>query len=313
LAGKISRGLVLAVPDSAVKEWIEGDECLPEARGPDFVRYYPPSPRGDQGLSPGCRAHPISAIEQNVNQYIPRANLFVVGAQKAGTTALSHFLAQHPAVCLAIGKEAHYFDAPDFPAATLRDTGHREYLESSFGHWTGQSFLCDATPIYLYLPECLPRISEYNKDARIIVLLRDPVERAYSHYRMMRVRGIESRGFLMALLLEPLRLWHARRDRSFESAIRSFSYLARGRYAEQLARVSAFFPPEQILVLEDRLMRTQHEESLSMVWRFLGLPSIEVRAETVFSLDDGSRPGFVERGVAKLMLFLAARLPLYAI
>lgn len=200
-------------------------------------------------------------------------NALIVGAQKAGTTALAAFLSEHADICVAPRKEVHLFDAPDF-------TDSREYCDaryaSAFPNFAGQRVVLEATPIYMFLPAALRRIRHYNPAMKLIALLRHPAERALSHYAMERSRGDEWLPPCVALACERARLWRARRDMSWDSAIRTHSYIARGYYSQQIADILACFPRGQLLLLRTDELRTRHEETLESVYRFLAVESPKI-------------------------------------
>lgn len=232
-------------------------------------------------------------------------DFMIIGAQKAGTTALSYFLAQHPGITMAAGKESHLFDSaayyPEISATELN-----KLYASYFDGAKPEDLWADATPIYLYLPYIVPALKRYNPRLKLIVLLRDPVERALSQYAMEKGRGSEYLPLGLALLLEPLRLWLARNDLTPSSSLRCHSYIDRGKYAEQLLRLSEYFPADQILVIESAQLKQDHHPVLERVYQFLGVASgIEVKPEQIFSGDySGVKEGF---GRVLIKKYLAAR------
>ena len=132
-------------------------------------------------------------------------NFVIAGAQKSGTTALATFLRGHPDICLTDEKEVHLFDDPDYSGAWTAKAIDERYA-AACGTYTGQVVVGEATPIYVYWPHIADELFRYNPRMRVIVLLRDPVERALSHHRMERSRGNEWLPLLPALLAEPLRV-----------------------------------------------------------------------------------------------------------
>jgi hypothetical protein len=214
----------------------------------------------------------------------PRVGFVVGGVQKAGTTALAGYLAEHPALRLPQRKEAHVFDRPDFdPDWTTADI---DRLYASLLPADAGDHLCgDATPIYVSHPLLVARIARYNPAMRWIVLLRDPVERALSHYHMERERGLERWPLWPALLLERWRLRGHAADWSRHSPLRRHSYLARGDYAAQLDVLLAHFPREQVLLLRSDALRRDPGATLAEVWAFLGVdaPAAPVAPREVFA------------------------------
>lgn len=205
----------------------------------------------------------------------------IIGVQKAGTTALAEFVAEHPMIEIASNKEAHVFDAADFSEDWFNGEITKRY-EPLFTDAPGV-LRGEATPIYIYLPGVVGRLRRYNPGLKLIVLLRDPVERAYSHYRMEFARGNESLPFWLALLLERWRLHRDRHSLADSSAIRRNSYRDRGYYNRQLRHVLSEFKPEQLLVLRTEELRKQHEKTMRQVFSFLGVQHHEVKAREVFS------------------------------
>jgi Sulfotransferase domain len=208
----------------------------------------------------------------------------VVGAKRAGTSSLYRYLTTHPQVrpCVS-GKGTHYFDV-----AYRR--GWRWY-RSSFPLAAGGGITGEASPYYMFHPLAPSRIAAALPEARLIVVLRDPVERAWSHYHNERRLRAEPLGFEDAIAAEPERLaGEAERmaaDPGYHSfAWRHFSYLARGRYAEQLERLYDLFPPGQVLVVQSELLRDDPDRALEPVWRFLGLAPFTVRERFAIKPND---------------------------
>jgi hypothetical protein len=198
----------------------------------------------------------------------PRVNFIIAGVQKGATTALYDYLADYPDVVLSGVKEVHFFDdeaqdwrAPDYGAYHARFDGH------------GQGPCGEATPIYLYWPNALERIRAYNPAMRLIVSLRDPVERAWSHWRMEYARGAELEPFAWCIRDGRQRLFDAGPfDAGPWGCHREFSYVERGFYGEQLERLFGLFPRDQVLILRAEDLRADPSTVLSRARRFLGLP-----------------------------------------
>lgn len=193
----------------------------------------------------------------------PCVSFIVAGAQKAGTTALYDYLAEDPAIAMARIKETHFFDdeARDWSPPDYGD--YHALFDAPDGRPCGE-----ATPIYLYWPRSLERIAAYNPAMRLIVLLRDPVERAWSHWRMEHFRGVEPLSFSEAI--------RGGRARLFESQPwgyhREFSYVERGFYGEQLERLFALFPRDQALILRSTDLQDHPARTLAQARAFIGAP-----------------------------------------
>jgi hypothetical protein len=197
-----------------------------------------------------------------------KVNCLIVGAQKSGTTALAAFLGEHSEICMAPAKELHVFDAPDY--REIPGFCDERYA-SAFPGYTGQPWIAEATPAYLYLPFVADRIHRYNPDMRLIAVLRNPVDRAISHYSMEVSRGFERLPLYAALALERPRLWWNAGNLAWTSSVRVHSYLDRGFYSRQLERLMERFSPAQILVLRMDDLLHRHVETLERVYAFLGV------------------------------------------
>ncbi len=226
--------------------------------------------------------------------YRPRLAFMIVGAQKSGTTALAQFLAAHPEIRMSPKKEVHLFDAQeysrDWTPADI-DARYRPYFaHCNFTGRAGKPILGEATPVYMFIPDIPAELRRYNPDLRLIVLLRDPVERAISHYYMEKGRGWECRPFWQALMLEPFRLLRDRDPRDPESAHRVQSYRARGLYSRQLRNLYLAFDPGRVLIVRSCDLLRGHDAELRRVFEFLGVcPDVRVPREIVFKGEPGRR------------------------
>jgi Sulfotransferase domain len=206
-------------------------------------------------------------------------NALIIGAQKAGTSSLYEYLTRHPAVARASTKEVHFFDLAyasgvgsyrhHFPTKTQVE---RQRAETGL-----EPVICEATPYYLFHPQVPYRVRGSLGDARLIVLLRDPVERAISHYEHSVALGAEDLPFAEAIEREPERLaGEADRLAADPCATsvphRYHSYLSRGVYADQLAVWLELFPREQLLILSSHDLFRDPAASMARVHEFLRLP-----------------------------------------
>jgi hypothetical protein len=182
----------------------------------------------------------------------------IIGAQKGGTSFLYYLLTRHPLVEPAARKELHFFDQPEH-----FDNGAEWYrrcfprLNSKDGQ---RSITGEATPYYLFDPPVANRMAEIVPQARLIALLRNPIDRAYSHYQMQVKRGTE--------------------PRTFEEAIEQqhSSYVSRGIYVDQLVRWFEVFSKEQMLILKSEDFFERPIETLKIVLTFLDLPDWQPEA-----------------------------------
>ena len=210
-------------------------------------------------------------VELRIRMGQPRAlpDAVILGAMKSGTSSLHHYLVQQRDVIEPLRKEVHYFDV-NF------ERGERWY-RAHFGRDSEPGLNLDSSPYYLFHPAVPRRLHDLLPDAKLIVLLRDPVRRAYSHYWHERDKGREILSFEDAIAAEAERLGNSEQRLADGTLERSrehqhFSYLARGRYAEQLDRWLAVFPREQLLVLKFEDLAREPLEVLNRTLDFLGLP-----------------------------------------
>ncbi len=211
-------------------------------------------------------------------------NFMIVGVQKGGTTALASFLSQHAEIEMSKKKEVHLFDSPNYSSEWSSNDINACYD----AHFNSSDLICgEATPIYCYWPAIAPALKQYNPDLKLIVLLRDPVERAISHYMMEKGRKKERWPMALAFLLERWRLRFSKRSSGeLSEADRVCSYLDRGHYAKQLSNLRQYFNDEQILVLESDQLLQKHDESLSTVLTFLGVKDQAIPTQKVIFKGD---------------------------
>jgi len=188
---------------------------------------------------------------------------FIVGVQKGGTTALDRYLRQSPFVQMADVKELHFFDNDNLDWS---DPDYR-YLHEHF-EWSDCGLVRgEATPRYIYWPNALERIRCYNAGSKLIVSLRHPSYRAYSHWRMEIQRSEETLSFEDAIA----EVGRSRVSNAEGGVHRVYSYVERGFYAPQIRRLRELFPPEQLLFLKTDDLWTETRNTLARVYRFLNL------------------------------------------
>jgi hypothetical protein len=203
----------------------------------------------------------------------------IIGSPKCGTTALAQLLSSHADVFLSQPKEPHHFDAG-------YDRDLAAYLRDHYGGWKNERAAGEATPSYLYVPYVAARIRESLPDARLIAILRNPVDRAYSSWWMLNARGMEPLSFEDAIAENEQQLSDrsAMSDAEFEAAWRIHvrvlraggrielrNYLDGGYYARHLRRYLDCFPREQLEVVLSDDLRDEPEKVLRRLWRFVGV------------------------------------------
>ena len=200
-------------------------------------------------------------------------DFLVAGVPKAGTTALHAALSRHPAIYMSPIKEPKFF-LTDGPPPTRGGPGdaltYREHVwerdkyEALFDAAAPGTLRGEATPLYLYDADAMGRIRALIPDVKLIVIVRDPVERAHSNWTHLWSAGLEPEGdFLRACAEEPRRIaagwasfWH---------------YTGLSRYGEQLQRAFELFPREQVLVLRYRSLIDDPAAALDRICGFLGV------------------------------------------
>lgn len=196
-------------------------------------------------------------------------DFLVIGAQKSGTTSLYAYLTSHPQVRRARTKEVHYFDR-HYERGLNWYRSHFP-LGGGGGELTGE-----ATPAYLFYPPAPARAKATVPTARLIAVLRNPVERAYSHWNHERAKGFENLSLAEAISQEDARLageWErSSRDPTYYSdSLVHFAYRARGCYADQLERWLEHYPRSQLLVLPAERLFADPAATTAEALGFLGL------------------------------------------
>ncbi len=234
----------------------------------------------------------LSPTMPRVSDALP--DFFVLGVAKGGTTSLHHYLRQHPALFLPYEKELHFFDAD----AEQFSSGLDQYLR--YFSDAGSRRAGDATPSYFRNVDVAgDRMQQLYGDAspHFLLLLRDPVERAYSHYLHNVSEGREPLSFKEALEAEqadpdPKRqAWKA--------------YFTDGVYADTLAKWFALFPPERFLVLRSAELAHTPEASLRRIFQFLGVdPTVDVDTDVHLNRTGEQQ----SRALGRILSYLPSRL-----
>jgi hypothetical protein len=209
-------------------------------------------------------------------------NFFIVGAAKAGTTSLYAYLRQHPQIFLPRVKEPQYFatvrPAPEYAHLVDAVTDREHYLRL-FRRAGGYSAIGEASPSYLWDPEAARRIKQAVPDARIIISLRDPIERAYSHYLMDYREGAQDLPFYEALCQDL-----AREEKGIGI---SYLYVELGQYASQVSRYLEAFGRERVQILMFEDLRRATREAVAGVARFLGVDPAPVASINTSTVHNG--------------------------
>jgi hypothetical protein len=193
---------------------------------------------------------------------VDRVNFIVAGVQKAGTTAIHDFLAQHPHIALLRDQALHFFDKKEHFSSSRTGPDYR-ILHGNFDPGWRWRVAGEVTADYLYYPRALEHIADYNSKMKLIISLRNPVGRAFSQWNMRRAKGQEALEFIDALKRDQeIGVWQGPRGNA---------YLARSFYSPQLEQVFKLFPREQVLVLKYENFRADPFPVLDRIFDFLGV------------------------------------------
>jgi hypothetical protein len=188
-------------------------------------------------------------------------NFLIVGAMKSGTTALYYYLEQHPQIYMSPVKEPNFFCAEEDSDGNFA-TRLGAY-QDLFRGVSGEKAIGEASHCYLYEPEAAARIQEYIPDAKLIAVLRNPVDRAYSHFLHMVRSGSEPlTDFAQALREEETGGYQKRNVRD---------YIDRGRYHDQLKRYFNAFSRDQVKVYLYEDLSNAPVDTIQDAFRFLGV------------------------------------------
>lgn len=203
----------------------------------------------------------------------------IIGAQRGGTTSMYNYLAQHPQIRTPHAKELHYF--------SLYYRRSLDWYRGNFPSLAPGEVSFEATPLYLFDERVPPRVAADLPETKFMVLLRNPVSRAYSQYQHNRKHGIEPLSFEDAIAAEPERLAHgSQTDTYFSRRMRRlYGYLERGQYAVQLRRWFDVIDPSRFLILRSEDLYRDPQATLDVALGFVG---VEPYDDVVFARHNGS-------------------------
>lgn len=212
-----------------------------------------------------------------------QVDFFILGAQKAGTSSLHELLASHPDIALPRQKETHFFS---------HDQKFDKGLDWYFAQFAPQSGTCvrgEVDPEYLFHERAIVRIKKFFGDAKVLVVLRSPLDRSYSQYQMSVRRGYETLSFYDAIAQEKNRL---AAGEMFE--IDNFSYISRSMYSDQISQVLHNFPRENVMFIKfddlsgENFIHIKFQEILM----FIGVTNFEHQINSVPRANVASKPRF---------------------
>lgn len=208
----------------------------------------------------------------------------IIGCQKCATTSLYDYLVQHPNIAAATQKEIHYFDSN----YNIGINWYKSFFPTVFSKnsmkCAKQKFVTgEASPMYIFNPIVPKRMSKILPNVKLIAILRNPIDRAYSHYSMQVKNGYEKLSFEEAINSEEKRISGERekeeKDENYVSInLRDYSYLSRGLYADQLKIWMNYFPKNQFLVLRTEDLENNPKHTMNQIFEFLEVPTYEIHA-----------------------------------
>lgn len=196
-----------------------------------------------------------------MNSLKRKVDFLIIGTQKGGTSALDHYLRQHPHICMGKEKELHFFDNDAFFSNTPVDYS---IFENQFVFSDTTIIAGESTPIYMYWKPCLERIYNYNKHIKLIIILRNPIQRAYSHWNMEVRRNAETESFSYCIKNEAARL-----QQVYPMQHRVYSYIDRGFYSHQIEQLLRYFPASQLCFIKYEDFKKRQEKTLHTIFDFL--------------------------------------------
>jgi hypothetical protein len=244
--------------------------------------------------APGVVRRPAKRLVRGVgvatSRWRPLPDYLIIGAHRAGSTSLWAYLSQHPSVAVNFPRvqgvkgvryfDENYFRGDDWYRSHFATTAYRGYLRRRHD---GPALAGDASSYYLFHPAAAERAAKVVPDAKVIVLLRNPVDRAYSHWLRERRDGKEPlERFEEAVEAEAGRLAgeidRIRGDERYYSyAHENFSYMTQGHYLEPLRRWLEHFPRERVHIEVSERFAKDPQGGYDRVLEFLGLPQASLR------------------------------------
>jgi len=223
-------------------------------------------------------------------------DFIIIGTQRGGTTSLYNYMLSHPNILPSFKKEVHFFDDNFYKGINW----YRAFFPINFINQIKKflqkrDFITgEASPDYIFNPYAAERTYSLFPNVKIIVLLRNPVNRAYSHYYMNIRNGYETLSF-EEVIDKAQKICMVDIERFMTSKIKNilfyprYSYLARGLYIEQIKKWQKYFPKDQILILESEDFYKNAQAALIEVFDFLNLPRYKIKDNRVYHLQNNPK------------------------
>ena len=217
-------------------------------------------------------------------------DFLIIGVSRSGTTSIYNYLTMHPNVIPAFRKEIHYFERNFHRGINW----YKSFFPTQLYKYIIRFILKrriitgEATPGYILYPSLPKKVFSLLPNVKLIILLRNPVDRAYSHYKYIAKLGKENLSFKIAIKKEQERIKNelekALNDENYDSDyLRQFSYLARGIYIDQIKNWRNFFPKNHFLIIKSEGFFENPSNVLKQVCRFLEIPYYKVKNFKKFS------------------------------
>lgn len=225
----------------------------------------------------------------------PYPDFLVIGAKRGGTTSLFNYLTQHPGIYGLFpqvrGKKStdYYFADRNHSERWYRSHFHTEHIRTLHTRRHGYRPLSfEASPYYIWDPRIAPRIASNAPRTKAILLVRDPVNRAWSHYQERVQNGVEPLSFGVALASEEARLEGELERMLGDSSYHStawdwYAYRARGEYLSQIEQWEKSFPADQLLVLLSEELYSDTQATLNRIYTFLAVPQHTLPATRTYN------------------------------
>jgi Sulfotransferase domain len=213
-------------------------------------------------------------------------DFLIIGGERCGTSSLYYYLTEQPSISSASTKETHFFDenfakGKSWYRAQFPSSIYKQYVKTVFKQ---ELISGEGTPYYMLYPHAPRRTYEIVPQVKLIALLRNPVDRAFSKYWIERQGGFETWSFEDAIKGEQERLAGERekmlRDENYYShSFRHFSYLTRGIYIDQLQNWLRYYPREQMLILKSEDLYSDPAAVVKQTLEFLGVTRGELNKD----------------------------------
>jgi hypothetical protein len=210
-------------------------------------------------------------------------NLLVPGFPRCGSTSLYRYLIQHPLIERSLWKEIHYYDKEEnfrrgsnWYRAHFATRFRLDALERQHGH---KAYTLDATPDYLYRATRLATLASHMPDAKILILIRNPIDRAFSNFQN-KLRKTATTATFEELVTSEIEFLEKNFDRNqlgLEEKTGLTSFLRRGIYIAQIERLHRYYPREQTMVIRSEDLFEDTQGSYDEILRFLELPRFQLR------------------------------------